>query len=255
MSRPRVLVVGGTDSSGGAGIQADVRAMVVAGADAVVAVTAVTAQTMSEVRVVEPVAADVLRAQIEAAAQEPVHAVKVGLLPTAELVAVAAELLGGLAVPVVVDPVLRASSGPGLALDTVVSLRGDLLPVATVVTPNVSELSILVGDVVDDLSSLGGAAAALVDAGPDWVLATGAHLPGPEVVDVLTDGQRLVELSGPRITTEVRGTGCTLASLLAAGLAAGQDVVDAARTAREQLSEMFGTLSRPPTGPARFGPG
>ena len=255
MSRPRVLLVGGTDSSGGAGIQADLRAMVVAGADAVVAVTVVTAQTMSEVRLAEPVTADLLRAQVDAATHEPVDAVKVGLLPTAELVGVAAELIGELAVPVVVDPILRASSGPGLARDTAVSLRRDLLPVATVVTPNVLELSVLVGDVVDDLGSLGAAAAALVDAGPAWVLATGAHLPGPEVVDVLTDGQRLVELSAPRITTEIRGTGCTLASLLAAQLAAGQDVVDAARTARKQLSTMLGTLSRSPAGPARFGPG
>lgn len=255
MSRPRVLVVGGTDSSGGAGVQADVRALVVAGADAVVAVTAVTAQTMSEVRAVEPVAADLLRAQLESAADEPYDAVKVGLVPTAELVGVVSEMLAGAAVPTVVDPVMRASSGPGLAHDTVVSLRRDLLPLATVATPNVPELSILVGDVVDDLGSLGTAAAALADAGPEWVLATGAHLDGPEVIDVLTDGQRLVELSGPRIKSEVRGTGCTLSALIAAHLAAGQDVIDAARAAKRQLGTMLGSLSRSGSGPARFGPG
>lgn len=253
--RPRVLVIGGTDSSGGAGVQADVRAMVAAGADAVVAVTAVTAQTMSEVRVVEPMSAALLSAQVETAMNEPVDGVKIGLVPTAELVGAVAELLGDLSVPIVIDPVLSASSGPGLAHDTLVGLRRDLLPLATVATPNVPELSVLVGDVVEDLASLGAAAAALVAAGPAWVLATGAHLEGPEAVDVLTDGQRLVELAGSRINSAVRGTGCTLASLLAAHLAAGEDVVDAARSAKQQLGTMLGTLSRPAAGPARFGPG
>ncbi|HEX9765175.1 MAG TPA: bifunctional hydroxymethylpyrimidine kinase/phosphomethylpyrimidine kinase, partial [Nitriliruptorales bacterium] len=151
MIRPRVLVIGGTDSSGGAGIQADLRALAAIGADAAVAVTAVTAQTMTEVRSVTPVAVELVRDQVGAALDEPVGAVKVGLLPTVETVEAVGAILEDLDVPIVVDPVRRASTGDALGEETDDAMRQFVLPHATVATPNRAELASLGDRTITDL--------------------------------------------------------------------------------------------------------
>ncbi|MDX1510759.1 MAG: hydroxymethylpyrimidine/phosphomethylpyrimidine kinase [Nitriliruptorales bacterium] len=248
----RVLVIGGTDSSGGAGIQADLRALAHLGLDAAVVVTAVTAQTMMKVLAVHPVPRELVEAQLRAAVDEPVDAVKIGLLPSVGVVEVVGRFLEDRDVPIVADPVRHASSGSALAEGTDDDWRRLVLPHATVVTPNAPELADLTGAPVEDLDGLRRAAVALAVEGPAWVLATGGHLDTAAAVDLLTDGRQTSELTGPRVDLEVRGTGCTLASLLAACLATQEDVPKAAQAAKRHLAAMFETAVVTQSGLGRF---
>jgi hydroxymethylpyrimidine/phosphomethylpyrimidine kinase len=228
----RVLAIGGSDSGGGAGIQADVKALHAVGVHACTAVTAVTAQSSTAVHDAWEVPATALRAQIRAVLDDiGADVVKTGMLPSAEAVEVVLAELGDQ--PLVVDPVGVASTGPRLASVLAGAvLRDRLLPRATVVTPNLDEVTALTGVVVSGEDGLLEAARAVHALGPRWVLVTGGHLPG-EPADLLYDGTSGVSLRGRRVDTpHTHGTGCTLAAALAGFLALGDPVPVAARRAK-----------------------
>ena len=236
-----VLVIAGSDSSGGAGLVRDVRTLTRLGSHALCAVTAVTAQSDSEVRAVPP---DLVRAQIAAAfATRRVGAIKIGMLGTgAVALAVAASLPPREQVPMVLDPVLLSSSGGVLLEDAGrTALREELLPRATLVTPNVAELASLLGVAAAGTEAeLIEQGRALLELGPRSVLVKGGHGGGREAVDLLLlEREPLRRLSAPRSARTLRGTGCALASAIAAGLAAGSSLEDACARAKQHLVELF----------------
>lgn len=231
-----VLAVGGSDSGGGAGLQADLKALHALGVHACTAVTAVTAQDTTAVHGVWPVPVEALRAQLRAVLDDiGADVVKTGMLPSASSVLAVAEEIGDL--PLVVDPVGVSSTGQRLASpDALDALRRELLPRATVVTPNLAEVAALVGVTVAGPEDLLAAAQAVFALGPRWVLVTGGHLAG-DPVDLLYDGVTVHELRGPRVATlHTHGTGCTLAAALAGYLALGESVPDAARRAKRLVT-------------------
>jgi hydroxymethylpyrimidine/phosphomethylpyrimidine kinase len=229
---PVVLSIAGSDSGGGAGIQADLKAFARAGVHGATAITAITVQNTVGVRSVDPVAPATVRAQVAAVAEDlGVDAVKIGMLgdvATIEAVAAAlADLPAG--VPVVHDPVMVAESGARLlASEAVAAMVAQILPRATVLTPNLPEARTLVGDDALDGEAL---ARAVHELGPANVVVTGGHR--ERVVDLLFDGETLTELPGERHADgAAHGSGCTHSSTLAARLALGDDVLAAARAAR-----------------------
>jgi hydroxymethylpyrimidine/phosphomethylpyrimidine kinase len=231
-----VLAVGGSDSGGGAGIQADLKALHAVGVHACTAVTAVTAQDSSGVHGSWPVPVEALRAQLRAVLDDlGADVVKTGMLPSAAAVAAVAEEVGDL--PLVVDPVGVSSTGHELTPpDALAALRDVLLPRALVVTPNLAEVAALTGRPVRGRDDLEEAALAVLELGPRWVLVTGGHLPG-EPVDLLHDGTTAHFLPGRRVATRhTHGTGCTLAAALAGHLALGADVPTAAQRAKELVT-------------------
>lgn len=235
---PRALTVAGSDSGGGAGIQADLKTMLALGVHGMSALTAVTAQNSIGVRGVWDLPVEAVRAQIRAVVDDiGVDAVKTGMLSSPELVQAVAEELRGLAAPLVVDPVAVSKHGDQLLADEAVSvLRDVLLPLATLVTPNTEEARLLTGIHVQTRDDLPVVAEALLALGPRWVLVKGGHLPG-DAVDLLTDGQSTEWLTAARRDNRhTHGTGCTLASAVAAGLAAGLDVPAATRRAKDYVT-------------------
>ena len=232
---PVVLSIAGSDSGGGAGIQADLKAFAAAGVHGTTAITAITVQNTLAVSGVHTVPPDVIEAQVRVVAEDlGVDAVKIGMLgdvATIEAVANALDRLPGRP-PVVHDPVMVAESGARLLPeDAVDALRRRILPRATVVTPNLMEARVLAGDADGALD--GAALARAVHAlGPAAVIVTGGHRDA--AVDVLFDGERLVELPGARHPDgAAHGSGCTHSSTLAARLALGDSLETAARVARE----------------------
>ena len=234
----RVLSIAGSDSSGGAGLQGDLKTLLACGVHGMTVVTAVTAQSSRGVHGVWPVPAAAVAAQLDAVLDDlGVDAVKTGMLGTAAVVEVVVDRLRRLAVPVVVDPVGRSSTGQALLdEDAVESLRRGLLPLATVVTPNLLEVEQLTGFVVRREGDLRAAADAVLSLGARWVLVKGGHLAG-DPVDLLTDGSDEHVLRGARIDTpHSHGTGCALASAVAAHLADGQTVPAAVRAAKDYVT-------------------
>ncbi|MBA2438625.1 MAG: bifunctional hydroxymethylpyrimidine kinase/phosphomethylpyrimidine kinase, partial [Acidimicrobiia bacterium] len=216
-----VLVIAGSDSGGGAGIQADVRTCAAHGVFPTTAITAVTAQNTRGVDAVHVVPAAVVAAQIDAVlADFTVRATKTGMLASAEIVALVAERAAAGGLPhLVVDPVMVSSSGDRLLEASAERAYVELLfPHATVVTPNLWEASVLVGAPVDSVAAMGDAARELARSGAGAVMIKGGHLDSDVAVDVVWDGRRLHELAGPRVATgNNHGTGCSLASAIAAG--------------------------------------
>ncbi|MEU7323950.1 bifunctional hydroxymethylpyrimidine kinase/phosphomethylpyrimidine kinase [Streptomyces griseoviridis] len=238
MTPPGVLTVAGSDSGGGAGIQADLKTMLALGVHGMSVVTAVTAQNSLGVQGAWPLPVDVVRAQYRSVVDDiGVRAVKTGMLASAELVEAVAELIAGTDAPAVVDPVGVSKHGdPLLAASALDSVRTKLLPVATVATPNLDEVAQLTGVRVESEEQLREAAAAVLAFGPRWVVVKGGHLAG-DAVDLLTDGVREHWLRSPRHDNRhTHGTGCTLASAIASGLAKGQSVPDAVRAAKEYVT-------------------
>jgi hydroxymethylpyrimidine/phosphomethylpyrimidine kinase len=235
-----VLTVAGSDSGGGAGIQADLRTFAAHGVHGTSAITAVTAQ--NSVAVLDWVALDprMVVAQMEAVASDmPVAAAKTGMLATAAIVSAVAAALERLRLPlVVVDPVMIAKSGDRLLdRDAETAYRERLLPLATVVTPNLPEAESLLGGPVRTLAQMREAARALRAMGPRAVVVKGGHLEG-DAVDVFWDGERMEDLSAPRIATKnTHGTGCTYSAAIAARLALGDPLLDAVRGAKAYLTE------------------
>lgn len=223
---PVALTVAGSDSGGGAGIQADLKTFHAFGVFGTSAVTAVTVQDTRGVRDVHPVPVDVVVAQIEVVVDDLApSAVKSGMLATRALVEGVAGALRRHALPAyVLDPVMVATSGDALLdPDAVEAVRRLLLPLATVVTPNTDEARILTGRPVESEAELRDAARALVDAGAGAALVKGGHLSGPEAVDVLWDGRTETIWRHPRLDTRhTHGTGCTLSAAIGAGLARGR---------------------------------
>jgi hydroxymethylpyrimidine/phosphomethylpyrimidine kinase len=240
--RGRVLAVAGSDSGGGAGIQADVKTITALGAYAATAITALTVQDTRAVYAVHPVPPSLVREQIERALADPgADAVKTGMLvDAATIAAVAAALRPAARLPVVVDPVMVASSGMRLLAEgAAAALRSELFPLAALLTPNVPEAELLSGISIRDRASMERAAVAL---GPRPVLVKGGHLPGETVLDVLASEVGITFLEELRLPGPPRhGTGCTLASAIAAGLAQGMTLLDAVRRARAYLQAAIAT--------------
>ncbi|MEU6555418.1 bifunctional hydroxymethylpyrimidine kinase/phosphomethylpyrimidine kinase [Streptomyces sp. NPDC046915] len=243
---PRVLTVAGSDSGGGAGIQADLKTMLALGVHGMSVITAVTAQNSLGVQGAWELPVAAVRAQYRSVVDDiGVRAVKTGMLASAELVEAVAELLGGTDAPAVVDPVGVSKHGdPLLAASALDSVRRRLLPVATVATPNLDEVAQLTGVRVESEGDLRRAAVAVLEYGPRWVLIKGGHLVGDagraggsQAVDLLTDGSAEHWLRAPRYDNRhTHGTGCTLASALASGLAKGLSVPEAAAEAKEYVT-------------------
>ncbi|MBI4800505.1 MAG: bifunctional hydroxymethylpyrimidine kinase/phosphomethylpyrimidine kinase, partial [Desulfarculus sp.] len=217
MAVARVMVLAGSDSGGGAGLQADLLTVAALGGHACTVVTALTAQDTQAVRGVWPVPVEFVAAQFQAVRDDiGLDAVKTGMLPSAAHVELAAVLLAPLKVPLVVDPVLRASAGQSLMEPAALeALRTRLLPLASLVTPNLAEAEALTGLAVRDPEAMARAARALVEMGAKAALVKGGHLEG-QPVDLLFDGWQEWRFSAPRLACpHDHGTGCTMASAVA----------------------------------------
>jgi len=220
---PRILIIAGSDSGGGAGIQADIKTVTMLGGHAMTAITAITAQNTLGVQAVMPVPTEMVIAQIDSVVSDiGVDAVKIGMIGSAETANAVADRLEAMpGVPIVFDPVMVATSGDTLADDATIAAFGRLMRIATVTTPNLPELA-----------ALGGEAAVLSKAAP--LLVKGGHGAGDEIVDrlILADGSEL-RWADPRIPTpHNHGTGCTLASAIATDLGRGMSLSNAVARAR-----------------------
>lgn len=239
---PVALAIAGSDSSGGAGIQADLKAFAALGVHGACAITALTAQNTIGIEAIAAVAPEFVGQQIDVVVKDlGVQATKTGMLASRPVLEVVIDRVRAhQLVPLVVDPVLRATSGAELVLpDAVDLLRDELLPLATVVTPNLSEAETLSGRLVRSIDAMREAARAIHALGPQFVIVKGGHLgPAEDAVDILFDGRAFLELRQPRVDTpHTHGTGCTFASAIAAGLALQMDVARAAAQAKELVTE------------------
>ncbi|WP_416973186.1 bifunctional hydroxymethylpyrimidine kinase/phosphomethylpyrimidine kinase [Streptomyces sp. 4F14] len=235
---PRVLTVAGSDSGGGAGIQADLKTMLALGVHGMSVVTAVTAQNSLGVQGAWELPAEAVRAQYRSVVDDiGVQAVKTGMLASAELVETVAGLLATTDAPVVVDPVGVSKHGDALlAASALDAVRHRLLPAATVATPNLDEVLQITGVRVETEAGMREAAVAVLAYGPTWALIKGGHLAG-DAVDLLTDGSEEHWLRAPRYDNRhTHGTGCTLASAIASGLAKGAAVPEAVAAAKEYVT-------------------
>ena len=234
----RVLTVAGSDSGGGAGIQADLKTMLACGVHGMSVLAAVTAQNSIGVQGYWELPVEAVQAQLDSVLGDiGVDAVKTGMLASASLVHTVAERLQDERAPLVVDPVGVSKHGDALLRSEAVEvLRTELVPLATVVTPNLPEVEQLTGVRVEDEAGLQRGAQAVLALGPRWVLVKGGHLPG-EAVDLLTDGASSYVLRAPRLDNRhTHGTGCTLASAIAARLALGDDVPGAVHAAKDYVT-------------------
>ena len=230
----RVLVVAGSDSGGGAGIQADLKTVMALGGYATTAITALTAQNTLGVHGVYPVPPAFVQQQMRVVLDDiGADAVKTGMLGDAALIAAVAEVLRTVQVPIVIDPVMVAKGGARLLDPAAVGALCDLLPLAAVLTPNVPEAEALTGLTIVDEASVLAAIEALLALGPAAVLLKGGHLPGAVVRDWLGTAEGVQRLDRPRIDTRhTHGTGCTTASAVAVGMAQGMALPDAVMRAR-----------------------
>ncbi len=238
--RGRVLIVAGSDSGGGAGIQADIKTVAMLGGYAMTAVTALTVQNTRGVSGVIPAAPTTVRAQMQAVLSDiGADTLKTGMLGDTALIETVAEAIEALAsdIPRVVDPVMVATSGDALLPRSAVDAVRRLMIPGAIVTPNAPEAEILSGKAVDTLDGQRRAADRLLELGASAALVKGGHVPGDVIVDVLAtpDGERFFD--GPRIVGRAtHGTGCTLASGIAAGLARGLTLADAVALSRAFLT-------------------
>lgn len=241
---PNTLTIAGMDPSGGAGILADVKAMSALGAYACAVVAALTAQNTQAVTDISPVNPQFVRAQVDTLfADVEIHAVKIGMLGQTGVIEVVADRLGHHKPPhLVLDPVMVAKSGDLLLEQKAVgALREQLLPLATIITPNLPEAGVLLEmRAVETVREMRRVAERLrnlmTHGGHRWVLLKGGHLPGNDTIDILHDGDQMIELPGHRIQTRnTHGTGCTLSAALAALLPQTDSVIDATRAAKDYL--------------------
>jgi hydroxymethylpyrimidine/phosphomethylpyrimidine kinase len=236
----RVLTIAGSDSGGGAGIQADLKTFAALGCYGMTAITALTAQNTVGVQGIHAVPPAFLRSQLQSVIEDiGVDAVKIGMLHEPGVVEVVAWAIQHYQLQrVVLDPVMVATSGDRLIADATVRVLVDqLFPLATVITPNLDEASLLLGRPIAAVSDLSGAAQALLSQGARAVLLKGGHLPGDQVVDVLArPGHVDMVLSSARMASRnTHGTGCTLSSAIAAHLALGEPLEPAVRAARQYI--------------------
>ncbi|MBB4266217.1 bifunctional hydroxymethylpyrimidine kinase/phosphomethylpyrimidine kinase [Roseospira visakhapatnamensis] len=242
----RVLIVAGSDSGGGAGIQADIKAVTALGGHAATAVTAITAQNTQGVFGVHPIPVDVIVQQITLVLEDiGADALKTGMMGSAEVIDAVARTLArhGGDTPLVVDPVMVAKGGhPLLEAQAETALRETLVPRATLLTPNAPEAEALAGDRIADEHDLERVGRRLLAMGPRAVLMKGGHLDGETVVDLLITPEGTHHFAGPRLHTRAtHGTGCTLASAIACGLSQGRPLIAAVTRARAYLRRAMET--------------
>jgi hydroxymethylpyrimidine/phosphomethylpyrimidine kinase len=240
-TKPIALTIAGSDSGGGAGIQADIKAMEANGVFAASALTAVTAQNTEAVTMAFNLPGQLIEAQIDAVASDfDVAAAKTGMLSSTPIIeVVAAKIEAHDLYPLVVDPVMVSKSGFKLLEDDAIdTLRDRLIPQATVVTPNAHEAAMLAGMSIETVDDAKAAAEAIYQQGPEAVVVKGGHLRGKaEVVDVFFDGQQMQSFTAPRVDTEnTHGTGCTYASAIAAHLAKGAGLATAIERAKQYVT-------------------
>jgi hydroxymethylpyrimidine/phosphomethylpyrimidine kinase len=238
LTPPLVLTIAGSDSGGGAGIQADLKTMLALGTHGMSVIAAVTAQNSLGVQGYWELPPEAVRAQLDSVLGDiGAQAIKTGMLASPELVETVADVLSGVSVPVVVDPVGVSKHGDTLlAAEAVEVVKSRLLPTATVVTPNLWEVAQLTGVKVDDEGDLPRAAEAILALGPTWALIKGGHLPG-EPVDLLTDGTQEFRFTAERHDNRhTHGTGCTLASAIASYLALGENLPSAVGKAKHYVT-------------------
>lgn len=239
---PRVLTIAGSDSGGGAGIQADIKAISATGSYAASAITAITAQNTLGVEEVFPLPESIVKAQISAVLSDiGADAVKIGMLHSSELIlAVKQSLLEFGIRNIVLDPVMVATSGHRLIeQEAILSLQRELIPLARVITPNILEAEILAGRKISSQEELPSIARELSCGGRVSVFMKAGHLSDDKLVDVFYNAEEdsFIELASERIyTPNTHGTGCTLSSALASYLAQGQSLDDAARSAKAYIS-------------------
>ncbi|GAA0269670.1 bifunctional hydroxymethylpyrimidine kinase/phosphomethylpyrimidine kinase [Alteraurantiacibacter aestuarii] len=239
-SPPRILVIAGSDSSGGAGIQADIKTITMLGGYAMTAITAVTAQNSKGVTAVEVLSPDFVAAQMDACMSDiGVDAVKIGMLGSADIAEVVADRLEDLPVPIIFDPVMVATSGSVLADEATIGVFEWLMDLATLTTPNIPELAALTGMDLSGENAIAAAAQELVRRHGRSVLAKGGHGAGERIVDRLIhpDGS-FVSFEDARIDTRhTHGTGCTLSSAIATLAGHGQGLDHAVRLARQYVRQ------------------
>jgi hydroxymethylpyrimidine/phosphomethylpyrimidine kinase len=237
-SPPRILAVAGSDSSGGAGIQADIKTITMLGGYAMTAITAVTAQNTVGVQAIAPISGDVVAEQIASCIGDiGIDAIKIGMLHDVEIIAAVADALAESAAPVVLDPVMIATSGATLiAEDAISAMKQRLFPRARVITPNLPELEHLSGRTLRDTDEITAASLELAEEYGCYVLAKGGHTADARVIDLLIGpGEaRAVSFDDPRIETRhTHGTGCTLSAAMATLLGHGQSLEHSVRLGRQ----------------------
>lgn len=239
---PIALTIAGSDSSGGAGIQADLKTFSALGIYGVSVITALTAQNTLGVTAIHAVPGDFITAQLDAVYDDlDIKAIKIGMVGSIEVVSAIADKLNSQeGIPIVLDPVMVATSGdPLLDADTEQALRERLIPLADLITPNLEEAARLLGGSVSAASEeeMKDHAKRLMGLGSDAVLVKGGHCEGDEATDILWDGSNITRLAGPRIDTRnTHGTGCTLSSAIAAGLAKEHPLDKACAGAKKYLT-------------------
>jgi hydroxymethylpyrimidine/phosphomethylpyrimidine kinase len=241
-----VLIIAGSDSGGGAGIQADIKTVTALGGYAATAITALTAQDTHTVHGVHEVPPVFVAQQIEVVLDDiGADAIKTGMLHRTEILEVVAETLAAKApgIPLVVDPVMVAKGGASLLDDdTREVLRNQLVSQAAVLTPNVPEAEILSGMTIGNEDDMAAAGRALLDLGPKAVLMKGGHMPGDEVCDLLVTAAGVERFTSERLNSRnTHGTGCTLASAIATGLAQGLELSAAVGRARDYVAQAIRT--------------
>ena len=257
---PRILIIAGSDSGGGAGIQADIKTVTMLGGHAMTAITAITAQNTVGVQAVMPVPAEMVVAQIDSVVSDiGVDAVKIGMIGSPETAHSVADRLEQLAVPIVFDPVMVSTSGSALADEATIAAFGRLLRLCTVATPNRPELEALGGaPITDEFSQAEAAEKVMLASGCPAILAKGGHWPGGEVRGTTSAGETFRHSTDDRLfdelymlgrdgwqefawdheridTRHTHGTGCTLASAIATGLGRGYGLPEAIKDARDYL--------------------
>ncbi|AHM05767.1 Hydroxymethylpyrimidine phosphate kinase ThiD [Roseibacterium elongatum DSM 19469] len=238
---PNILSIAGSDPSGGAGIQADLKAISASGGYAMAAITALTAQNTQGVRAVTLTDPEMVAAQVAAIRDDTrIDAVKIGMLGSAAIIEAVAEALSGLTAPVVLDPVMVAKGGDRLlAAEAVAALRDRLVPLATIITPNLPEAADLLGtEMATDRPGMEAQAQALLALGPQAVLLKGGHLDGPDSPDLLLTAEGAHWVEGQRhATRNTHGTGCTLSSALATHLGHDLPLPEAVARAKSYIAE------------------
>ncbi len=237
----QVLTIAGSDSGGGAGIQADLKTMTVHGVYGASVITAITAQNTLGVQGVKVLKPSVVASQLDSVLSDlSINAVKTGMLVTEGIIKVVSDKIKEYEMDnLVVDPVMVATSGDLLLSEEAIgSLREDLIPLATIITPNLNEAKVLAGKSCNDSYSLEELAQELYQLGAEYVLVKGGHTDDSKARDVLYDGSRFINFTARRIDTkDTHGTGCTLSSAISTNLALGYDVEDAIKRSKDFITE------------------
>jgi hydroxymethylpyrimidine/phosphomethylpyrimidine kinase len=240
----KVLTIAGSDSGGGAGIQADLKSFAALGVYGMTAITALTAQNTLGVRGVFEVTPEFVGKQIDAVMEDMgADAWKTGMLSNSKIIRMLVKKVKEYEVEnLIVDPVMVARSGDSLLHESAqTALIEDLLPLALILTPNHHEAEVIVGEKISSLEDAKDAAKTIHKMGPNNIVVKGGHIPGvADAVDILYDGTEIIEISAPRIDTlNTHGTGCTYASSIAAEIAKGKDIITAVRTAKQFLTKLL----------------